>query len=203
MKKLSLVALLSLATLGLASGPVWAWGCCNKCCYKFVCCCKQYNAFTPCCSGSIFCDGCACCQPPACPPCMPGCGPTGCTSGYLGDVQGAVQLPPAAAPATAPMAVPANPGYTPPQPLPVDGPRTSMRQPYYPAPQYYGQVQPVSYNPYYNGYYNYPNYSYANYGQAYNPGMMMPMNGGMPMSPMMNLVPPAYWYGGNMYGSSY
>lgn len=112
-------------------------------------------------------------------------------------MSGAVQLPAPTSP-TVPAVTPPGSGYTPPQPLPVDGARTSgMRPQYYANPMYYNQVQPVAYNAYYNGYYNYPSY-----GQAYNPGMAMPM-GGTPMSGMMSIMPPAYWYGGNMYGSSY
>src|SRR5262249_16474778 len=62
MNRLLAAALLSLAALGLATDQASAffrccrWHCCNKCCATF--CCRPYNAFTPCCFGSLCCDGC-------------------------------------------------------------------------------------------------------------------------------------------------
>jgi hypothetical protein len=68
MKKLLAVGVLSLAALGLAVAPASAWfhdccgcgcglfGCCHRCCS--VICCRQYNAFSPCCCGSLCCMGC-------------------------------------------------------------------------------------------------------------------------------------------------
>ena len=89
MKKLLAFGVLSLAALGLEASSASAWlfghcGCCSQCCS--VICCRQYNAFTPCCFGNICCVGCcplAPAVPPApsvcptpCPPCpMECCGP--------------------------------------------------------------------------------------------------------------------------------
>lgn len=59
MKKLIAVAVTSLAVFGLGTPRASAWfgcGCCHKCCATI--CCKQYNAFSPCCPVSIKSNGC-------------------------------------------------------------------------------------------------------------------------------------------------
>src|SRR5262249_55929278 len=79
MNKMLLGGLLGLASLALASAPAraGAFGCCTssaygccfgkcfrRCCNPCGCCCasvlciRQYNAFTPVCCGSLYCDGC-------------------------------------------------------------------------------------------------------------------------------------------------
>jgi hypothetical protein len=67
MKKLYLASLLSLALLALASSQSFAWfGRCSQCCTCL--CIRPYNAFSPCCSGSLCCDGCMPLSRPECPP---------------------------------------------------------------------------------------------------------------------------------------
>lgn len=55
MKKLFALASLSLAALSMATSQASAWLFCNPCCHKCeaTICCKQYNAFSPCCPVSI------------------------------------------------------------------------------------------------------------------------------------------------------
>ena len=84
MKKLFALGFLSLAAIGLASGPAAAWWPCFPCSCKSCCtttiCLKQYNAFTPVCWGSLTCDGC-------CPMnfgCCPGMGGYGFGGGGAG-----------------------------------------------------------------------------------------------------------------------
>src|SRR6266542_442853 len=73
MKRLILSAVLGAAALGLSSGPVQAgcgpFGCgnlygpfswlpCRKCCgCGATFCVRQYNAFSPVCAGTVYCDG--------------------------------------------------------------------------------------------------------------------------------------------------
>jgi hypothetical protein len=82
MRKLLLVALLSLAGVGLGTQKASAWGLCSKCFHHCCCstqiCCRAYNAFSPSVFGTIYADGC-------CPisfgnggPGGPGCGGPGC-----------------------------------------------------------------------------------------------------------------------------
>jgi hypothetical protein len=89
MKKLFSSALLSLVVSGLAAVPSFAGctfglfphscGCCG-CGAKF--CVRQYNAFSPVCCGTVFCDGC-CPFGSGCGQGMGGCGMGGC--GPCGD----------------------------------------------------------------------------------------------------------------------
>lgn len=107
MKKLLSTAVLALVVSGVMTAPSFA-GCCFGLLYKHCGCCgcgakfcvRQYNAFSPVCSGTVFCDGCcpfgACggggyggyggmCGPGGCGV-MPfsgtlGCGPGGCADG--------------------------------------------------------------------------------------------------------------------------
>lgn len=85
MKKALLSSFLGLASLALWAAPsvagtfglipchCWPCGgcgcCCGKCCSTI--CVRPYNAFSPCCSGTIFCDGCM-------PLGSPGCGQPAC-----------------------------------------------------------------------------------------------------------------------------
>ena len=103
MKKLTALGLLSVVALGCASSSASAWwpcfplcGCCkSKCCSTI--CCRQYNAFTPVCTGSICCDGCCpinmgsggCC--PSSGNCCVG-GGDGCCLGQL-PAPGAIGMP--------------------------------------------------------------------------------------------------------------
>jgi hypothetical protein len=186
MKKLLFSASLALLAWGLTATPSFAHAfglfTCHRCCHgacKRGCmtfCCKQYNAFTPVCCGSICCDGC-------CPfggggP-GPGYGPLACGPGGC---DGAVSDLPAGATPVAP-ATPATGPALPSKPLPTG--TTSL---YPPAPGY-GAVQSAGYF--------YPGYSYgyapaANYGYAAAYG---PASGYGPMvAPAVNpMAVPAYW----------
>ncbi len=65
MKKLLTSTLLAVAALTIQAAPSFA-GCCFGLCYKHCGCCgcgakfcvRQYNAFSPVCCGTVFCDGC-------------------------------------------------------------------------------------------------------------------------------------------------
>src|SRR5215212_5242601 len=62
MKRLILSAILGVAALGLSAGTVQAGPCgffgCRKCCgCGATFCVRQYNAFSPVCSGTLYCDG--------------------------------------------------------------------------------------------------------------------------------------------------
>jgi hypothetical protein len=167
--KLSLVAFLALAGLAVSVSDSQAWyGWCGRHRlekYSTVICCRPYNAFTPCCFGSITCNG--CCPVIMQPPAMPGYGgwmpgsygfagyagaPNGCGEGGYpgmpmpydptGGMGGAMPQGP-----MCPLAPPAagvpiqQQGYMmPQQPL-----QTMAPQPGYQVPGYY--VQPVSYYP--------------------------------------------------------
>jgi hypothetical protein len=98
MKKLLSSAVLALVVSGVVTAQSFA-GCCFGLCYRHCGCCgcgasfcvRQYNAFSPVCCGTVFCDGC-------CPfgngcgyggygmgPCGPGmCGPGGCGVPFSG-----------------------------------------------------------------------------------------------------------------------
>ncbi|HTU93772.1 MAG TPA: hypothetical protein VMF69_27075 [Gemmataceae bacterium] len=147
MKKLLPTAVLTLVVSGLVTAQSYA-GCCfglfPKCCGCCGCgakfCVRQYNAFSPVCSGTVFCDGCcpfgACgggyggyggfggcaggmCGPGGCGV-MPftgmlNCGPGGCGDGAcLGSL-----------PATEPAIDAANAPATPATPLPT-GPTSQI-----------------------------------------------------------------------------
>src|SRR5436190_227234 len=80
--KLFTLAALSLAGLGLSARPASAWWWqlhqhgINR--YSTVIVCRPYNAFTPCCAGSMVCDGC-------CPFSCPNTAPGACCSPILGN----------------------------------------------------------------------------------------------------------------------
>lgn len=84
MKRFLLAAVLSVGALALSREPASAGyfhHCCNKCC---TFCCRPYNAFSPICCGTLFCDG--CCPQFGCqmhnPPAGPGpYGDAGCPGG--------------------------------------------------------------------------------------------------------------------------
>jgi hypothetical protein len=208
MKKLLTVAAL---TLGLASlvAPRASAGfccgcfhhCCHDCCATI--CCKQYNAFTPACFGTICCNGCcpiSCGN--TCGPMTPG--PLGCGApwGYGGDFGGPYcsggdcaaslgSLPStepylSATPMTTPAPATATPSYQPPMPTPAGD--TSLMTPR-PFPQ--AAIQTAGYYPANYGY----GYGYAptaaagyNYGYGYGYAPTMPQAA----------VPyyPAYWNAG-------
>jgi hypothetical protein len=82
MKKILTAALLTFASSSLLATPSFA-GCCFGliphscgCCSKF--CVRQYNAFSPVCCGTVYCDGCC--------PFGSGCGGFG--PGFAGDCGG-------------------------------------------------------------------------------------------------------------------
>src|SRR5262245_52817620 len=73
MKRFLFAALVTLALFGLAVDRASAFGChglthfpclsnlcnhCCGCCCSLKICCRPYNAFSPCCSGCLRCDGC-------------------------------------------------------------------------------------------------------------------------------------------------
>jgi hypothetical protein len=134
MKKLIAAAILSViaagATAGNASACFWPF-CCHKCTVKI----RPYNAFTPACCGTMYCDGCmpmqSHCPSQACY------GNTGCEPG---------QLPPPAG-ATVPGQAPAPlPRATTTQVMP-QGIAYPNGQQYYPAQQYPGYNYPVQLAP--------------------------------------------------------
>src|SRR5438105_12572174 len=62
MKKLFSLALMSLAAVSWMTPTASAWwpcfpSCCKSCCTTTICL-RQYNAFTPVCSGTLNCNGC-------------------------------------------------------------------------------------------------------------------------------------------------
>ena len=81
MKKIIALGLLALIAVGYDAGRASAWwpwfgGCCSNKCTTTISL-KQYNAFTPICCGSLYCDGC-------CPLNLAGCGQGICGPGILG-----------------------------------------------------------------------------------------------------------------------
>jgi len=194
MKRFLLAALLSLGAVALTSSPASAY--LFKCkCYKKCCtfCCRPYNAFSPSCCGTMFCDGCCpkpCFQPQGPPAGYDGGCPDGacCADGacggapwagpgYLPSAGGPAAQGPGAAGGTAPapggqLPMPGNQPFQPPTPMPL--PNGAGVQSYYPA-TYLPPVQPVVSPAAYQ--YGYP--------PAYPPAGPMgylPMNG------------PNYWY---------
>ncbi len=172
MKKLltlTAFALLAMTSSKASAGifGLFGHGCCGKGCYSLKV--KQYNAFTPFCSGCITSHGCgACCTPqprcmipqPYCP--APACGPDACADGHC-----AAPRAPMTAPATS-VAKKGNPLPTGPQAHTVFYRRPATAQ---------MPVQPMGYYPYaYPQYPQYPyGYGYGYYG--YQPRMpYMPMN---------------------------
>lgn len=163
MKRFLLAAVLSVGTLALTSGQASAFPfrckCYNKCC---TFCVKPYNAFSPVCCGTLFCDG--CCpqfgcktqQFPAGPCCEAGhpdgaCADGSCGGGapwsgpaYLPSASGpGVQLPAMTGPASdGQLPIPSTTPFQPPSPLPL--PNGTGAQSYYPRP-YAAPVQPVAY----------------------------------------------------------
>lgn len=87
MKKLLPAAILALIVSGVMTSESFAWGCCfgliphRGCCGCCGCgaqfCVRQYNAFSPVCCGTVFCDGC-------CPFGAGGGGYGGCGMGAMG-----------------------------------------------------------------------------------------------------------------------
>ena len=149
MKKLLISAALGLILVASTTPRASAWGlfrCCH-CCANI--CCKQYNAFTPCCFGTICCNGCCPIAYGNCGPYAPGpmggygngygcgwgdgssCGPDGCDGGYCGGgLLGQLPAPPptpysggkpptGGAPAAAPSG---GPNFQPPMPTPAPAP---------------------------------------------------------------------------------
>jgi hypothetical protein len=192
MKRLILSAVLGVAALGLSTemaqaGPFCCWGCnkCGKCGANF--CVRQYNAFSPVCSGTIYCDG-------ICPiggygipggfnPYCASCGAGG--AGYYdgGGAMASPQMLPAdasptspatgAPPVAKPLQVPQH--FPPPTalPMPQAGPAAvGMQYPYYPR-MMNAPVMPA-------GYGQYPGYGYPQaygYPQGYGYPQMAPMMG--------------------------
>jgi hypothetical protein len=183
MKKLLLVALLTLAVTTLSNGSASAGFLFHKncgCCCATICI-KQYNAFTPVCCGNLCCDGCCpmtmgCCGGPCC---APPCGGESCPAeGCCADGSCLGQLP-TAAPCGDVLASPTegapHPGVQGPVSAPIPQVPTAMHnQPqmspaqaaYYAAYRYqngYAQpaAMPVSYNYPSYGYNLYPNYGYG------------------------------------------
>jgi hypothetical protein len=71
-----LAVLLSVGLVALAAEQALAWKRCCRSCSTYICC-RPYNAFTPCCFGSICCDGCCPLQTASYQPCAPACYPPG------------------------------------------------------------------------------------------------------------------------------
>jgi len=166
MNKLSTIALLTLAALGLhaATASAHIFGCC--CGHKYTIVCKPYNAFSPPC-----CTPCGTCWPcamgsftPASPYPPPIAGCPGCGTGAPGMGAPPQAMPPATA----------APGYMPPAPAEVGEPQTMLPGlPYgYPGVP----MQPVVFQGY--GY----------------PAAVPPAMGGYPMPGMMPGMMPGYGY---------
>jgi len=175
MRKFLLAAALSAGALGLNVGQASA-GLFRCCCYRKCCTfyCKPYNAFSPCCCGSVCFNGCCPIQqqpcPPPCPPatcCADSCG--GC--GGPGFLPGAPTGPTMGTP---PTTTPGGQQFTPPAPQQL--PQGAGARGYLPARPFMPAVQPVGYYPYVYPYAN----PYAGYPAA-----------PMPVQPM-NV--PSYWY---------
>ena len=184
-----------LCTLGMfvSAGDASALWLFPRCLHRHhsIIICRPYNAFTPICHGSVYCNG--CCPSPFCGPgsCGPiqshfappmisnGCCDTGCAPG------GVVQ-PYAAAPTMLPppgthMPLPSGPTFTPPPPM--QNSQSSLRW----NPQAMYGVQPAGYAPNY-----YPmNYAPINY----YPTGYYPQGYNYPMVPATAV--PYYWYNGN------
>src|SRR5579871_3423282 len=111
MKKLIAMAFVSLAVVAGTTGQASAFFhclCCGKPC-GYTVEVRQYNAFTPYCSGHIYCDGCAP-QIPACCGYGPYAGtPMGPYAGAPAAPYAMGQLPPAGAMAGAPAGMPMPP----------------------------------------------------------------------------------------------
>jgi hypothetical protein len=172
MKKILSAALVTLALTGLSARPASAGafgliphgGCCGCCGCNF--CIRQYNAFSPVCCGTVYCDG---CMPfgSGAPGCLgysgfPASGPWNCLDGSC-----VGQLPPAEV-------MPAAPAAPPLQSLPSAMPKG-------PPAATAGPAQPGVYSAGYRPAF-YPGYGY---GYGYAP--QAPVNG--PGSA------PAYWNG--------
>jgi hypothetical protein len=166
MKKLFALAFISLAAVTGTASSAKAWwpcfplfDCCKGSCCSTTICLRQYNAFTPVCSGTLNCDGCcplnlSCGYPGSGPAVMaPGCANGACYSPYGASVYAGGgypmgQLPPAAMLSQPPMQGPVMGGMpvAPTAPVQVQPGQTSA------APQllpFAGQVQPVGYRPMY------------------------------------------------------
>lgn len=166
MKKLFALAFMSLAAISWTTATASAWwpcyplfDCCksSKCCTTI--CLRQYNAFTPVCSGTLNCDG--CCPINLTGGCLqsgpavfqPGCANGMCygpysSSIYAGPGYPLGQLPPAAILSQPPMQGPVMGAMpvAPMAPMPAPTGATSA------APQYLPfAVQPVGYRPMYYG----------------------------------------------------
>ena len=174
MKKLITCALLAFAASSLAAVPSYA-GCCFGLCKHHCGCCgcgakfcvRQYNAFSPVCCGTVFCDGCC----PfgsggyggygpgfggGCGPCAGGvcpgmlnysgimsCPPGGCADGAcLGSLPAADPAAPASPSATTPAG--SNPVVTP-SPLPAESNATPTSHVINDRPIQNTAYRPVSY----------------------------------------------------------
>jgi hypothetical protein len=160
MKKLLGLGLLSVAALGWATAPASAWwpcfpmkGCCkSKCCSTI--CIRQYNAFTPVCTGSLCCDGCCPINFGAGGGCCPtNCCPTSSTcsaGGVYGDPYCMGQLPPAMPGMAAPVMAGA-PNVQAPMPMSAAYGGQMGYNPYAAAYNPYAQFNPYAaaqFNPY-------------------------------------------------------
>jgi hypothetical protein len=149
MRKLLITAVLSLAGVGLTTGQASAWifrNCCHKKCCTSLCI-RAYNAFSPTCFGTMYCDGCfpyAGVSGQGAPPwaTYPGawqggfCGPAGCMmdGSFAGpidagqpDASGQAGLPANLPPTTdAPAAAPAPVQNTVPTMAPAGTPTSQM-----------------------------------------------------------------------------
>jgi hypothetical protein len=200
MKKRLPPALLALVACGLWATPSFAGAfglfTCGCCCGRNCCtfCVRPYNAFSPTCCGTVFCDGCM----PLGSGGAPGalnyggipCGPTGCDGGVAmgpvgspdggvvdGALAGTVTETPGATGAPVITGAPAAPAA--------------------PAAQAPASLQPTAYHPgaypHYNYGYQYPAaYGYPAYGY---PGYAAPAPAAYGYGPMQpqGWAAPAYW----------
>ena len=141
--KRTIIVLMGLAAFVASVPQVQAWLCCRHCCKcSTYICCTPYNAFSPCCCGSICCNGCC---PFSCGPCCAPCCPTPCCGPSL-----------LSSNCCESEGTPCAPGYVPPQPMPNASPAPNWAPPA-PAPMVsqapMWNMPAVQQTGYYPGYY--------------------------------------------------
>ncbi len=210
MKKRILIVFLSLTALLVATQPTLAffgkWKF-NKWSLHIVC--RQYNAFSPVCAGSMRCMGCCpfpcggmghhgCGHQPHCGPApccdMGHCPPSCCSTGGCCNV-GCLPSPSGPAAKASANDQEGNEGFTPPPPTPL--PTMSY---YYPQTQtqpvgHYPGYYPQYYNPYYRMPQTYPVPQPYGVPQNYQTPQSYRAPGYNPWVRPVSYSAPSYWYG--------
>jgi hypothetical protein len=161
MKKLLVLAFLSLLAAGLSQSFAAAGWFCHGCCAKLNACASQYNAFSPFCvtgvSATKHCHHCSypaegpcCAQPtPWCEPICCGDGVSCSPTGGAGAGQSALGILPAPASAqaqAAPATAPPPAGFAPPTPSPMPAVPGSTSY-LFPGVAPGNMIQPAAYQP--------------------------------------------------------